>query len=128
MSYTAYKYRLYPTKSQEILLAKTFGCCRFVYNRGLALKTAFYEKEKKGLSVFAITTEMTKWKDQEETKWLSEVNSQALQMSLRFLDAAYTNFFKKRAAFPKFKSKFDNRQSFCNIQSTTVDWEAKRIS
>lgn len=91
------------------------------------MKMAFYEKEKRGLSVFQISSEMTKWKDCEETKWLSEVNSQALQMSLRFLDIAYTNFFKKRSAFPKFKSKFDSRQSFCNVQSTSADWENNRI-
>jgi putative transposase len=118
---------MYPSKNQEVLLAKTFGCVRYVYNRGLALKMAAYEKDKKGLSVFTVTTEMTKWKDCEETKWLSEVNSQALQMSLRFLDAAYTNFFKKRAAFPKFKSKHDNHQGFCNPQSTVVSWEDGKI-
>ncbi len=124
MQYKAFKYRLYPTEEQEVLLGKTFGCCRFVYNRGLALKMALYQDNKKAISVFQLTNEMVKWKDCEETKWLSEVNSQALQMSLRFLDAAYTNFFKKRAGFPKFHSKFDNNQSFCNPQSTTVDFES----
>ena len=127
MTYNAYKFRVYPTKSQEVLLAKTFGCCRYVYNRALAVKMALYQKEKKGVSVFQLTNEMVKWKDCEETVWLKEVNSQALQMSLRFLDAAYTNFFKKKSGFPKFHSKFDNRQSFCNPQSTTVDFEANRI-
>jgi putative transposase len=48
-------------------------------------------------------------------------------MSLRFLDAAYTNFFKKRASFPRFKSKFDNNQSFCNVQSTYVEWDEGKI-
>jgi putative transposase len=115
-------------KSQEILLAKTFGCVRYVYNRALALKSALYQEKKKGISIFQLTNEMVKWKDCEETKWLKEVNSQALQMSLRFLDIAYTNFFKKRAAFPKFKSKFDNNQSFCNPQNTTIDWESGKIS
>jgi putative transposase len=127
MTYNAYKYRIYPTKSQEVLLAKTFGCCRFVYNRALAVKTALYEKEKKGVSVFQLTNEIVKWKDNEETKWLKEVNSQSLQMSLRFLDVAYTNFFKKRAGFPKFKSKHDNNQSFCNPQNTTIDWDSNKI-
>ncbi len=127
MQYKAYKYRLYPTKNQEVLLNKTFGCCRFVYNRALALKMALYQDQKKGISVFQLTNEMVKWKDIEETKWLSEVNSQALQMSLRFLDAAYTNFFKKRASFPRFKSKFDNNQSFCNVQSTYVEWDENKV-
>jgi putative transposase len=128
MRYTGYKFRIYPTKSQEILLAKTFGCCRYVYNRGLATKMALYEKEKKGISVFQLTNMMVEWKHCEETKWLQEVNSQALQMSLRFLDIAYTNFFKKRAAFPKFHSKFDNHKSFCNSQNTVVDFEAGMVS
>ncbi len=127
MRYTAYKYRLYPTKEQEILFSKSFGCVRFVYNRGLAIKTALYQNKKKGISVFNLMKEMAKWKDLEETKWLSEVNSLALQASLVNLDKAYTNFFKKRAAFPKFKSKFDNNQSFCNPQSTTVDFDENRV-
>ena len=75
MTHIGYKFRIYPTKSQEILLAKTFGCCRYVYNRALALKTAIYEKEKKGISVFQLTNEMVKWKGCEETMWLKEVNS-----------------------------------------------------
>jgi putative transposase len=127
VQYTAYKYRIYPTKEQKILLAKSFGCARFVYNRGLAIKTALYQNKEKGISVFNLMKEMAKWKDCEETKWLSEVNSLALQASLVNLDKAYTNFFKKRAAFPKFKSKFDNNQSFCNPQSTTVDFDENRV-
>lgn len=127
MEYKAYKYRIYPTKEQEILLAKTFGCARFVYNRGLAMKMALYQDEKKGISVFNLMKEMAKWKDREETAWLKEVNSQVLQASLVNLDRAYTNFFRKRAAFPKFKSKFDSNQSFCNPQSTLVEWEENRI-
>jgi putative transposase len=127
VTFTTYKYRIYPTQSQEILLAKTFGCCRFVYNRGLALKMALFQEKKKGISVFQLTNEMVKWKDCEETKWLKEVNSQALQMSLRFLDTAYTRFFKKISAFPKFKSKHDNNQSFCNVQFTTVDFDNQLV-
>lgn len=128
MQYKAFKYRLYPTKKQEVLLAKTFGCARFVYNRGLALKMSLYEKKEKGISVFNLINEMVKWKDCEETKWLSEVNSQALQASLVNLDKSYTNFFKKRAAFPKFKSKFDNNQSFCNPQFTKLNFNLNRVS
>jgi putative transposase len=74
-----------------------------------------------------LTNEMAKWKNYEETKWLKEVNAQSLQMSLRHLDVAYTNFFKKRASFPQFKSKFDNNQSFCNPQETYVDWNENKV-
>lgn len=50
MLYKAYKYRLYPTKEQEILLEKTFGCCRYVFNRALALKTELFKSEKKAIA------------------------------------------------------------------------------
>ncbi len=81
---------------------------------------ALYEKEKKGVSMFEITKQMAGWKKDEEMAWLSEVNSQALQSSLRHLDAAYTRFFREKKGFPKFKSKYD-RQSFCNVQGTKIE-------
>lgn len=118
----AYKYRIYPTESQKVLLSKTFGCVRYVYNRGLHLKTSVYRTEKKGLSVFEIANQMVGWKETEETKWLKEVNSQSLQSSLRNLDMAFTRFFREKKGFPKFKSKYDG-QSFTNPQKTRVDWE-----
>lgn len=118
----AYKYRIYPTESQKVLLSKTFGCVRYVYNRGLHLKTSVYQTEKKGLSVFEIANQMVGWKETEETKWLKEVNSQSLQSSLRNLDMAFTRFFREKKGFPKFKSKYDG-QSFTNPQKTKVDWE-----
>ena len=91
------------------------------------MKMEMYRDNKKGISVFNLMKEMAKWKDCEETKWLSEVNSLALQASLVNLDKAYTNFFKKHAGFPKFHSKFDNNQSFCNPQNTTLDWENDKV-
>ena len=127
MQYKGYKYRIYPTKEQEILIAKTFGCCRFVYNKALSLKMSLYSKEKKGISVFNLMKEMVKWKDLEETKWLKEVNSQSLQQSLVNLDCAYTRFFKEKKGFPKFKAKSDNRQSFGNTQHTVVDWDTNKV-
>ncbi len=119
---------MYPTEEQEVLLVKSFGCARYVYNRGLAIKMAMYQGENKGVSIFDLMKEMVKWKDCEETKWLKEVNSLSLQASLVHLDRAYTNFFKKRSGFPKFKSKFDNNQSFCNPQNTFVDFAKGIIS
>lgn len=115
----AYKYRLYPTEEQKILLAKTFGCCRYIYNWGLAFKTGLYKAKKKGISVFDLMKEMKKLKEYEETKWLKEVNSQALQESLCNLDNAFTRFFRYKKGFPRFKSK-SNKQSFTNTQNTKV--------
>lgn len=127
MKLSAYKYRLYPTKEQEILLSKSFGCARWVYNWALARKTAVYQETGKGISSFGLIKEITGLKDAEETEWLSEVNSQALQSAVNHLDMAFTKFFKKEADFPTFKSKYD-RQSFANPQNCEVDFETGKIS
>lgn len=122
----AYKYRLYPTKEQKVLLAKHFGCTRWIYNKCLALKTESYQIDKKNLSRFAIQSLFTKWKDKEETKWLKEVNSQSLQVALLHLDIAFTNFFKKKGNYPKFKGK-SNDQSFSFPQGGAVDFSKNRF-
>lgn len=119
----AYKYRLYPTPEQEILLAKTFGCVRFVYNWALGLKIQAYREEKKTLgNVYLANLMKSELKNEKE--WLSEVNSQALQMSLRNLETAYSNFFRstRSVGFPKFKSK-KNNQSFQCPQHCKVDFK-----
>ena len=123
----AYKYRIYPTKTQEVLLAKHFGCARYVYNYGLERKIKSYSETKKSVSRFTIQADLPKLKKAEETKWLSEVNSLSLQAALLNLDMAFTRFFKEKTGFPKFKSKRDNRQSFQVPQNTTVDYESKRV-
>lgn len=108
----AYKYRIYPTDEQKVLFAKTFGCCRFVYNWALNLKIEAYKQEKKSIGNVELTNRM-KSELKAEHEWLSEVNSQSLQSALRNLDSAYTNFFRntKTVGFPRFKSRRD-RQSF----------------
>ena len=123
----AYKYRLYPTKTQEVLLAKHFGCARYIYNYGLERKIKSYSETKKSVSRFTIQADLPKLKKVEGTKWLSEVNSLSLQAALLNLDMAFTRFFKEKKGFPKFKSKHDNRQSFQVPQNTEVDYEAKRV-
>lgn len=123
----AYKYRLYPTKTQEVLLAKHFGCARYIYNYGLERKIKSYSETKKSVSRFTIQADLPKLKKAESTKWLSEVNSLSLQAALLNLDMAFTRFFKEKKGFPKFKSKHDNRQSFQIPQNTEVDYEAKRV-
>ena len=127
MGYKTYKYRIYPTEKQKCLIEKTFGCCRYVYNRALAIKVASYEREKKSISIFNLMHEMVSWKQDEETKWLNEVSGQALQQSLIRLDKAYTSFFKKIGGFPRFKSKKNNCQSFANPQHTRIDWDKSLI-
>ncbi len=124
----AYKYRLYPTEEHKVLFAKTFGCCRFVYNWALNLKIEAYKERKETLKNMYLTNLM-KSKLKEENEWLSEVNSQSLQSALRNLDTAYTNFFRnaKAVGFPKFKSRKD-RQSFLCPQHCRVDFDNGTIT
>lgn len=124
----AYKYRIYPTGEQKILFAKTFGCCRFVYNWALNLKITAYREHKERLGNVYLTNLM-KSELKAEHDWLSEVNSQSLQSALRNLDMAYTNFFRnsKAVGFPRFKSRKD-RQSFLCPQHCRVDFERGTIT
>lgn len=124
----AYKYRIYPTNEQKALLAKTFGCCRFVYNCALNLKITAYKERKETLGNVYLTNLM-KSELKAEHEWLSEVNSQSLQSALRNLDTAYTNFFRntKAVGFPRFKSR-KNKQSFLCPQHCRVDFEKGTIT
>ena len=106
----AYKYRIYPNKQQEELIQKTFGCCRFVYNTYLAKRIKLYEESKKSLSYVQCANDMKKLKS--ELEWLKEVDSTALQSSLKDLDAAYQKFFKEHSGYPKFKSKKTHKFSY----------------
>lgn len=100
-----YKLRLYPNREQAELLAKHFGCTRFVYNHFLNQRKEQYRLTGKSDNFYAQERSLTKLKKQEVTAWLREVNSQSLQFALRSLETAYTNFFQNRAKFPSFKSK-----------------------
>ena len=115
------EFRIYPNRIQETIIQKTFGCSRVVYNSGLALRIKEY---KNGNSVgYKETNSMlTSMKRTEEYSWLKEVDSIALQQSLRDLDKAYKNFFAKRASFPKFKSKKVSKKSYTTTY-TYVDRE-----
>ena len=114
-----YKFRLYPTEAQTELLAKHFGCARFVYNYFLNQRQEQYRLTGKSDNYFAQAKVLTELKKQEDTAWLSEVNAQSLQFALRCLETAYTNFFKKRAKYPKFKSK-RSKNSFTAPQYSTI--------
>ena len=105
----AYKYRIYPNLEQKEMMAKIFGQVRFVYNLGLEAKIMNYTGNKKNIDMFDLTKQVTELKNT-ECPWLKESPSQALQMSIRNLDNAYTNFFRG-FGFPKFKNKYV-KQSF----------------
>ena len=114
-----YKFRLYPNKAQTELLAKHFGCSRFVYNYFLNQRKEQYRLTGKSDNYYAQAKTLTILKKQEETAWLKDVNAQTLQFAIRSLEAAYNNFFKKRAKFPNFKSKH-SKNSFTVPQSASV--------
>ena len=117
----AYKYRIKPNKEQAEMFEKHFGATRFVYNWGLEQKTKSYQEGKKTLTFLGLGPELVKLK--KENIWMKEVNSQSLLASLKNLDNAYTRFFREKKGFPKFKSKYNPKQSFQCPQHCTVDFE-----
>ena len=107
----AYKYRIYPSKEQKAQIAKTFGCCRFVYNQTLAYRKDAYEKEKKSVS----KTDCNNYCNRELKKeygWLKDVDKFALTNAVYNMDAAYRKFFREHTGYPKFKCKHDNHKSY----------------
>ena len=107
----AYKFRIYPNRTQEILIQKTFGCVRFVYNYFLDKRIKAYEADKTTLTYNKCSSELTKLK--QELVWLKEPDKCSLQNALKQLDAAYQNFFKRiEAGYPKFKSKKNRHKSY----------------
>lgn len=104
---------------QAELLARHFGCARFVYNHFLNQRKEQYRLTGKSDNYYAQAKSLTELKKQEATAWLKEVNAQSLQFALRSLDAAYTNFFQKRAKFPSFKSKH-TKNSFTVPQHVSI--------
>ena len=104
----AFKYRIYPTVEQRLLLAKSFGCCRFFYNYALNQTSQTYQETGKGLSRNQIINLLPDLK--KEYEWLREAPSQALQQVALNLSSAFLNFFEGRARYPRFKKK-QNRQS-----------------
>ena len=101
----AYKYRIYPNKEQEELIHKTFGCTRFVFNKILGKAKEIYEVEKKNKIITPANLK-------KEFEFLKEVDSLALANAQLNVKTSFTNFFKKRAKFPKFKSKRNSRKSY----------------
>lgn len=111
----AYKFRIYPNKEQEVLIVKTIGCSRFVFNRFLSLWNETYQTTGKGLTYSFCSAQLTQLK--KELDWLKEVDSHSLQSSLKNLAEAFDRFFKKQNDAPRFKSKKNKVQSYAtNIE------------
>lgn len=115
----AFKYRMYPTQTQKELLEKHFGACRWVYNYGLNLKIKHYKETGDVLNKYNLQSKLPELK--KTHPWLKEINAQSLQSSLLHLDIAFTNFFKRKAKEPVFKSKYDNYKSFTLPQRFSIE-------
>ena len=115
--FKAFKYRIYPTEPQKVLIAKHIGSSRFVFNLALETKNAAYIGSKHNYSAFDLVKQLPELK--KELPWLKEVNSQSLQQSIQNMDIAFKKFFKG-AGFPKFKKK-SNKGSFSIPQNVIVE-------
>ena len=107
----SYKYRLYPNKQQEEQIQKTFGCCRFVYNKTLVYRKEKYEKDKESINKIACNNYVNQVL-KKEYEWLTEVDKFALTNSIYNMDSAYQKFFKEHSGYPKFKSKHNHYKSY----------------
>ena len=105
------KFRAYPNKEQQNLINRTLGCSRMIYNKGLSMRNIAYAAGDK-IGYNQTSSMLTELKKQEDYAFLKEVDSIALQQSLRDLDRGFKNFFAKCAAHPRFKSKHDHHQSY----------------
>ena len=108
------KFRIYPNREQKNLINQTLGCCRLIYNKGLAMRNEAYQNGDK-IGYSQTSAMLTELKKSEDFAFLKTVDSIALQQSLRDLDRGFVNFFQKRASHPVFKSKHDNHQSYRTI-------------
>lgn len=122
----AIKIRIYPTAEQVDFINKQLGCCRFVYNNCLAFRKDSYQNEHVSVSSSEAVKHITSLK--KDNEWLKDVHSKVLQQSVRDMNQAYDNFFKRHKGFPKFKSKHDNRQScrfpkdaFIGVRGNRID-------
>jgi putative transposase len=127
----AYKYRIYPTEEQQLVLWKTINGCRYVYNWALEQRKKAYEADEKMPSCFTLNKVLTAMK--QDNEWLYESSNPALQFAIQNMDSAYKHFFrrvkegKEKPGFPRFKSKKNPVQSFQMINNYRVNFEKNLI-
>lgn len=117
MAHYTYKFRIYPNNEQQRRLAQHFGCQRFAYNYFLNKRNEEYRSQNISSDYYKDAAELTQLK--KELEWLKEPNSQSLQRTLKHLDDAFKRFFKKKAKFPRFKSR-KSKQSFTIPQHVKI--------
>ena len=108
----AFRFRIYPNEAQKVLIVKTIGCSRFVFNHFLSAWNKAYEETGRGLNYNTCAAQMTLLKREKAHEWLREVDSIALQSSLKCLEYAFKRFFRKQNDRPRFKSKKNKVQSY----------------
>jgi putative transposase len=101
----AFKYELMPNGEQQRQMRRFAGSCRFVFNKALALQKERHEQGEKKLGYAGLCKLLTEWRNSADTAWLADAPVHPLQQTLKDLERAYTNFFAKRADFPRFKKK-----------------------
>lgn len=118
----AYRFRMYPTKEQEMMIGKTFGCVRFIYNRLLEERKVSYERYKDDIEKLHNKRYRTPAEFKSEFDWLREVDSLALCNADLNLKSAFRNFFRDpKIGYPKFKSRKNPVQSYTtNNQRGTI--------
>jgi len=115
----SYKYRIYPTVVQKQKIEQTFNICRLVYNLALQVKIETYKSNKTNLSAFDLDYQLTDMK--KEFTWMNEVDSQALQASIKKMDIAFKGFFNGKG-YPKYKSKRGKQSFQCPNNTRKIDW------
>lgn len=120
----SFKIRIYPNKEQQILIDKTFGCARFVYNFMLNLKQKLYKNFNINLNFACMSKILTEIKKHKQ--WLKEIDAVALQQCLKDLDNAYQRFFNNNG-YPKFKSKRDKNSYRTNSKTIFLDQNNYKI-
>jgi putative transposase len=122
----AYKYRLYPTEEQKRVLARTFGCARFVYNWALRLCTDAYFLHGEKLYAHDLSARLTALKQQPDYAWLGEVSCVPPQQALRHLDKAFRNFFAGRAQYPVYKKRHGEQAA--EYTRSAFGWDGKALT
>jgi putative transposase len=121
----AYRFRCYPTSEQAALLARTFGCVRYVYNHMLRLRSDAWEQRQERVGYHQTSAALTALKKTPGLQWLGEVSSVPLQQSLRHLHTAFTNFFARRAKYPSFKSRHERQAA--EYTASAFRWDGKAL-
>ncbi len=122
----AYQYRFHPTPEQAHILARTFGCARYVYNWALRLRTDAYYQEKQRLGYNALSARLTLLKQQADHSWLNEVSCVPPQQALRHLEKAFKNFFEGRAKYPTFKKRHGEQTA--EYTTSAFKWDGTHLT